>query len=407
MDSEAHEEARAIERELMDLFDRRAYADFLARAEAAPRSGLVAYYRFACLKNGLGAPKDEETAVEILSDGLPDLSEAAEKGDVCAQNAMGILSEKGVFPLLEQDPFEARQWYARAAEGGFAKAQANLARLCAAGAGGPVDLEAAVRLYRAAGDQGDAAACYRAASLCAQGLGAERNAETVAAYVKKAARNGHAQARALVEGVDGDFSPSRLMAELLIQLAEEACRRRAREEEAYEDEVRYRIEIRAEFPQGDEAEEDETGGDEWLLAAQPDGAEVPPAPGRARSKTPDLRRANPSFAAKLIAYVRDRCAGDAPRVYHAARINRKTYSAIVSNELRPVAKRTAVAFAFALGLSRAEADELLKSAGFALSPSILEDMVFAACLDAGIHDLDRVNRILDAHGAKPFLLQKG
>ena len=39
MDSEAHEEARAIERELMDLFDRHAYADFLARAEEAPRSG--------------------------------------------------------------------------------------------------------------------------------------------------------------------------------------------------------------------------------------------------------------------------------------------------------------------------------------------------------------------------------
>lgn len=407
MDSEAHEEARAIERELMDLFDRRAYADFLARAEAAPRSGLVAYYRFACFKKGLGVPQDEETAVEILSDGLPDLSEAAEKGDVCAQNAMGILSERGVFPLLEQDPFEARQWYARAAEGGFAKAQANLARLCAAGVGGPVDLESAVRLYRAAGDQGDAAACYRAACLCAQGLGAERNAETVAAYVKKAARNGHVQARSLVEGVDGDFSPSRLMAELLIQLAEEACRRRAQEEAACEDELRYKIEIRAEFLQGDEGEGDETEDDEWLLAAQPDGAEVPPAPGRARSKMPDLRRANPSFAAKLIAYVRDRCAGDAPRVYHAARINRKTYSAIVSNELRPVAKRTAVAFAFALGLSRAEADELLKSAGFALSPSILEDMVFAACLDAGIHDLDRVNRILDAHGAKPFLLQKG
>ena len=223
-------------------------------AIAPPRSGLVAYYRFACFKKGLGVPQDEETAVEILSDGLPDLSEAAEKGDVCAQNAMGILSERGVFPLLEQDPFEARQWYARAAEGGFAKAQANFARLCAAGVGGPVDLEAAVRLYRAAGDQGDAVACYRAACLYAQGLGAERNAETVAAYVKKAARNGHAQARALVESVDGDFSPSRLMAELLIQLAEEACRRRAQEAAACEDELRYKIEIRAEFLQGDEGE---------------------------------------------------------------------------------------------------------------------------------------------------------
>lgn len=128
---------------------------------------------------------------------------------------------------------------------------------------------------------------------------------------------------------------------------------------------------------------------------------------RARGRMPDLHRANASFAAKLVKYVRDRYDGDAPRVYHAARINRKTYSAIVGNELRPVSKRTAVAFAFALELPRDEADDLLQSAGFALSPSILEDMVFAACLDAGIHDLDRVNRILEAHGARPFLLQKG
>ena len=128
---------------------------------------------------------------------------------------------------------------------------------------------------------------------------------------------------------------------------------------------------------------------------------------RARGRMPDLHRANASFAAKLVKYVRDRYDGDAPRVYHAARINRKTYSAIVGNELRPVSKRTAVAFAFALELPRDEADDLLQSAGFALSPSILEDMVFAACLDAGLHDLDRVNRILEAHGARPFLLQKG
>ena len=128
---------------------------------------------------------------------------------------------------------------------------------------------------------------------------------------------------------------------------------------------------------------------------------------RARGRMPGLHRANASFAAKLVKYVRDRHGGDAPRVYHAARINRKTYSAIVGNELRPVSKRTAVAFAFALELPRDEADDLLLSAGFALSPSILEDMVFAACLDAGIHDLDRVNGILEAHGARPFLLQKG
>lgn len=84
-----------------------------------------------------------------------------------------------------------------------------------------------------------------------------------------------------------------------------------------------------------------------------------PSADRARGRMPDLHRANASFAAKLVKYVRDRYDGDAPRVYHAARINRKTYSAIVGNELRPVSKRTAVAFAFALELPRDEADDLL------------------------------------------------
>ena len=75
-----------------------------------------------------------------------------------------------------------------------------------------------------------------------------------------------------------------------------------------------------------------------------------------------------TFADLLVRHVRDRRNGNAPSVYSAAWIDRRTWSAIVSDPQRPVAKRTALQFALALRLTRAEADELLLSAGYALPP---------------------------------------
>ena len=46
-----------------------------------------------------------------------------------------------------------------------------------------------------------------------------------------------------------------------------------------------------------------------------------------------------TFADLLVRHVRSR-GGDAPAVYSAARIDRRTYSSIVSHPFRPVAKRT-------------------------------------------------------------------
>ena len=146
-------------------------------------------------------------------------------------------------------------------------------------------------------------------------------------------------------------------------------------------------------------------GDDWLLEGKPEGTVVPPASGRETARMPNLNSANPSFAARLILYVRDRFGGDAPSIYRAAHISRKTYSAIISNELRPVSKQVAVAFAFALKLSLDEAKELLRSAGHAFSDFMLEDIIYQACLIAGIYDINRVNQILTAHAAKPLPCQ--
>ena len=60
----------------------------------------------------------------------------------------------------------------------------------------------------------------------------------------------------------------------------------------------------------------------------------------------------------------------------------------------------AVQFALALRLTRREADGLLQAAGYALSPAIPEDAVFAFCLGNGISDLFKVNDMLYENGLK-------
>lgn len=138
-----------------------------------------------------------------------------------------------------------------------------------------------------------------------------------------------------------------------------------------------------------------------------DKANLPPPSSREARKLPDLKSDNPSFAAMLIKYVNERFGGDAPKVYAAAKISRKTYSAIVGNELRPVSKQTAIQLALALKLSRTEADTFLKAAGFAFSTAILEDIIVCACISANVFDVDDVNALLAEYGSPPFAVQEG
>jgi hypothetical protein len=104
--------------------------------------------------------------------------------------------------------------------------------------------------------------------------------------------------------------------------------------------------------------------------------------------------------------VRDRYDNNAPAIYKAAYLSRKTYSAIISDENHVVSKRTAIQLAFGLRLSREEADLLLHAAGYHLSRSVVEDMIFDACLEAKIHNLEDVNRFLIAYECRPFVPQE-
>ncbi|MBQ6457811.1 MAG: hypothetical protein IJJ51_03310 [Kiritimatiellae bacterium] len=134
--------------------------------------------------------------------------------------------------------------------------------------------------------------------------------------------------------------------------------------------------------------------------------DLPPAASRDVKKIPDLKRENPSFAAMLVKYVNERFGGDAPKVYNAAHVSRKTYSAIAGNELRPVSKAIAVQFALALQLTHTEADAILKAAGYAFSPAILEDIIICACIEEKVYDIADVNSLLLEYNAKPFAVKE-
>lgn len=117
---------------------------------------------------------------------------------------------------------------------------------------------------------------------------------------------------------------------------------------------------------------------------------------------PNLNASNPSFAARILIAVRDQFRGNAVPLYTAANIDRRLYSKIISDERRPVSRDTAIAFAFALHLNSKQAQELLCSAGHALSSTNDRDVVLTACLDNGLYEISKVNEIL-THFALPNL----
>ncbi len=86
--------------------------------------------------------------------------------------------------------------------------------------------------------------------------------------------------------------------------------------------------------------------------------------------------------------------------YKAAYMDRKLFSAINNNPLYQPKKETAVACCFGLKLDLAEAEKMLKLAGYTLSLSIRWDRIIYYCFEKGITDIDVVNDILYEAGAK-------
>jgi hypothetical protein len=89
-------------------------------------------------------------------------------------------------------------------------------------------------------------------------------------------------------------------------------------------------------------------------------------------------------------------------LYKKANIDRRQYSRFMGPEGRHPSMNTVISFALALRLERQEFDELLQTAGYALSHSSTRDVCIMYCLENRIYTIDDVNALLFAIGIEPL-----
>ena len=103
------------------------------------------------------------------------------------------------------------------------------------------------------------------------------------------------------------------------------------------------------------------------------------------------------FTKKLLRYM-DAKGMTAPMVYSDAGYDRKLFSKIQSDPEYHPRKYTVVRFALALKLNLQETEDLLNAAGFALSRSMLVDLVIGYCITNNMRSVEEVNNILESWG---------
>lgn len=136
----------------------------------------------ACFKQGIGVAKDEEKSLYWLT-------RAAYKGLDAAQYMYGEEIEIGHVNEPHLPPFD---WYKKAADQGYAKAQNGLGFLYQKGSGGaPQSGYEAFRWYEKAARQGLAEAQYNLGFCYYYGIGVDKNEIKANEWIKKSAEQGY------------------------------------------------------------------------------------------------------------------------------------------------------------------------------------------------------------------------
>lgn len=103
-----------------------------------------------------------------------------------------------------------------------------------------------------------------------------------------------------------------------------------------------------------------------------------------------------SFSEMLIRKIDELGITD-PQCYKKANVDRRLFSRIRCNPKYKPSKQTALALGIALELPVDELSELIGKAGYALSPSLLGDVIVLTCLKEGIYNIITINEILFKH----------
>lgn len=125
------------------------------------------------------------------------LASAAEQKYPAAQYALGEKAYKAEPPNY-QDAFA---WFSNAAAGGLAQAQYMTGFMLAQGQGTERSVPLAVKFFRDAAEQNHVAAQYVLGQIYVKGLGVAADKKAGAEWLEKAASNGSAQARALLDSL--------------------------------------------------------------------------------------------------------------------------------------------------------------------------------------------------------------
>lgn len=109
-----------------------------------------------------------------------------------------------------------------------------------------------------------------------------------------------------------------------------------------------------------------------------------------------LKNMDEGFAASLLRRI-DASGMTDPQCYNKANIDRKLFSKIKNQKNYRPGKQTVLAFCIALELPLRDAEDLLRRAGYALSPADMGDVIVRYFIEKGKFDIDEINTVLFDH----------